>query len=1252
MKIIEQNYSIIVIDFIDKFEINFLNMLINNEFKNKKIKIFSFKELDGFNEDYFILNKKENILLEIEKHLNPGENIFLIGIENLLEYTNPLFSHKLKNRTINIYDKTAYEFESLSVYLLDIKKYFKTNNLIPFINTSYFFRAKIENAFQKNGNPEINFIFKDENTNELETLKLLKKVFMEETNLESAIKLIESEKKSFYFNLPHMLALIHLKFKTPIDKIITQLEKDFDRLDLQGKKLLVDLLLELDEMDKAFKLTNDLIKDSPLNTSILKNLSECIEKSNLSEKKKIEQLREITKITKEPYSLEILANCLNNNHNYKEAASVRREIEQLTKCTYHELIARILDLLENTPKDFNVCKDYIKQFLLNNPKYKDEAYYRLGLMAIINYKSPYLSYECFKKVNIQALKIEERIKMTQTLFKIFSDTNNSKKALGKLNLSRIAHLIALKKERIKILIEGIKIMSYNNNFYIHYEDFLKSQSTESWKTSLHKYFQEIVFSLKDTNFKSLKKESLLFELSKSKLNYNKDTKLEELDFKSILHMIKTFVEEEAEDASNIIKTALTLFTVNSDFRGLIWGHFYNSLLLAKTNPQDSIDNALTCFYYIESLENEYLKKEAQMLGLIAWGNIKYRIGNEVEGMACILAALEIGVDIKEIVIPFQVGSLIISKFFSENDFELNEITEELIIYNNYYNQIFDNDLKGLEILITPKDCYKDLLKNNLSKEDPRYYEYLFSNIQILAQRRLYKEANKLIIKNSDGLIKFLKKRKDIFSKALNSLFEILNIGHDEIINFKVKTNLQYKFIKESFNSLEEQRKLLKFSQERTGFFDANINIYKNYIFYLVFINKLNYFDTPVLYELERAFSIFSLRGLYETREEADDSISHEMDSFKKKSEILLKKSSRIINRDNSTYSTISRRIDKISNILKMYHPYFKETKSFSYISLYEVQKLLSKEDVIFQYVLTKVGIVYILVTHNTISIDIISIDSRKVLETDRNFGQIIQNYKMDRKINKASKLASTLSSNIFSPLLKFLKGNKNKTKLYIIQDFELKYSSINFLETYEQIISKNLKSIKYIGNLKSLTNNNNNPSKKIHMKIVGNNINLKKFEELSLKHSNILSKIEEPNNDFLDTLIIIGHGVPDAGSSNRAALKIMGDGVEISINEIYPLEKVNNLILLSCGSGLSLETQIETNNGVLGELIKSKIKNILLCKWDVPISESFKLIDYYLEFYTNNPEEDFHTTINNVRKKLILDTSHLGEWAGFETWLL
>ena len=1228
-------------DFENNFENIFIKNLLENDFKNKQIKIFSLKNLGedvNFSYTYIIPYNFDKIYKDQE-----SEIILIIGLEVLNQISGqPLFEYKLKNGLMKIYDETNIDFTQINNFLY---KFNKNKIIIGFLNTSSLLKDKISDSFKENNELDIAFYSNNNEENLTENrLKLSRKILNEMNSFNDALELLEKEKNKFKFEYIYLKTLIYLKWNMPLPSQLKELEYNLENLNCEGKKLLIELLIENNESDKALSLFKDIFPIDELYGATLRLYGNCLEKSTLNPEEKIRILTNLSEKNEEPIILEILANILNENNFYKKSADTRRKLSYILNSQYYELLARVSELKGNPPRKFKGCQEYIEQLIFQNPDLKSEGYYYLGHLAYSIYDSPYLCHNCFKEITIDKLEKEQIKYIFRKKFDIFQCKEKSIKALGKLNLKRKTHQVALAKEKIEILIQGIKGISMDENFYTEYNQYLDSQPIESWIYSLKEYSKNLIKKLENFDPEEFKSASFLYKMDISNKNFD------ELTFENFVYNLYKKITTETLNLQDIELT-LKHLTFHSNYRGLIWGHFFNSILLARTENQKSIENSLTCFFYIKYLDNDFEKKEAQMLGLISWGNIKYRIGNIVEGMACIIAALEIALEIKQIFPFIEIGSLIITKFYTEN-FNSKEIIEIIKIYNNFYKKLKNTDLKELKaLLFSIDDCIKELEKNiklNSLEKKNSYYENLFKLIGLYAQKQEYDIAGNLIKENNiDDLIYLFKnERKEIGYHALNSLYEIILFTSSNIFDFKNKILLGHKILTEAILLIEEQRNNLKYSEERRYLFDKGTNVYKNYIYNLCILENEKYFTFSLDYEIDKIISVFTLRGIYEERDLSIIQIDRELEILEKKYFTFTREIMTLKDKSSNIYKRKVNTLEKISNILKILHPSFKEIEKFNYMPITDIQSKLKSDQMLFQYVVTKFGIVYLILKKDLKIFNLILIGN-DILEINSIIGNFVQNYEMFNSSNFES--IENLASTIFTPLMDEIKKDPKIKKLYVIQDLKTNYLSFNFLKYKEKRIIEQLDSIQYLGNFKSFFNNKKIESSKIGIKILGNDVDLYPFKNSLVKYQKkIVDLSNEENFQMLDTLIIVGHGVPEILHNDMGAFRIKNGKKTISVDEIYDLNNVNNLILLSCSSGVSLENQIETNNGVLGKIIKSKIKNALLCRWDVPIKESTKLLELFLEKYDGT--QDFHKIINEIKIELSKETKHIGEWGGFESW--
>lgn len=894
--------------------------------------------------------------------------------------------------------------------------------------------------------------------------------------------------------------------------------------------------------------------------------------------------------------------------------------------------------ISNNYNQINIhnIEDYFYTIDNSDNNISNQKLYYLFLIYYDLYKSEFLSYKTFKKIDFNYLSKNQNSDIFQKVFNIFSSETLAKKATG-TNLNYKGHVISIKKIKYDLLVNSLIHCVYDEHFEEFYSDFFKTQTFEDWNLSSFKILEYEINNLDLTKINIFSSSPLIKLLRTSSLTIDKLTE-EDLDnfSKVVPAFFSSLCNEEIitdEQFESIIKYNI----LKDNIREYSWILFFYTYYLARKDAENCFSKILTLFSYITTFEKKYDVREIKMLAFLSLSNYKYRTNSTGEAMLFLIASLKISLEIKELSPFIELGSLIITKFFTEN--YNHKDLKFLNKYHNFYKKLTGNPLKELSFILDKDSTmqkYEKLYSQNKCKP-----EDIFNLSQLYSLKVDYPKAAQIIYDNFNTLIEFFHTRRDIISHALTYILEISVFTPN--LPYETKMQYSYKIINLLFYCLEEIRSDFKFYNERAIFFDKHVHSYKTclYIFIYIFSIKKNFTDFPLG---EKLFSVFSLRALYENKLNSfitNDPYISSLERFYIDYSKTLKD---FKNNSDKKFNNLKRRYQKIDTILKSYSPNFKELIPFNVISIETLQKNLKDNEIIYQFLVYKLGfLMYLIIKKEDYSFGFSDTESFDFNDLDFRLGITAQTIPTQ---NFSKDIIANVNNHIFSPLIKELE-KKLYDDIFIIQDLDLKYISQNFMEFNNAALVNQSKSISYLTNFNAKLNQNKSCSSDINIIITGSTPELDIFKK-TINNSNITL------NEKAETLIIIGHGVSSLNykpsPENKGALFIKSHKKEISLTDLLNNNPyVKNLIILSCSSGISLNNQIDSNHGILGQCISSKnISNALLCKWDVSIKATNSFLHFFLK--NNKKNKSFNEKIQLTKQNLINNNELLINWGGFELW--
>ena len=364
--------------------------------------------------------------------------------------------------------------------------------------------------------------------------------------------------------------------------------------------------------------------------------------------------------------------------------------------------------------------------------------------------------------------------------------------------------------------------------------------------------------------------------------------------------------------------------------------------------------------------------------------------------------------------------------------------------------------------------------------------------------------------------------------------------------------------------------------------------------------------------------------------------------------------------DANVMSLKAEHIISLEKELKEKHPYYKSLEKSNSINFDKLSSNLAENELCFQYIITSLGILTILIEKNNIELYFDICDTFELQKNIDEFSSLIQN---DGAKEKLEELSISISNVIFKRLTHKITERTN-TKLYCISNFDGKlFPFVAFKEDEDYILHK-VDSIINIVDYSVLDYKRNNYKVNgIFNKIIGKkedsqidewikwseNIKLDNFFVDKLD-SDDLSKLSE-TDDLFNTVAIYGHGISDPNESHVYGAKgIEGQRSIISFEDISKyIIKYDNLIIISCRGGTPDYDGFENFYGLWSSVLERFRGTILLCKWDVSTKETIEIINNIIyKCITENSSID--EALLSTQKEMSKNKS-VQYWGGIEFWI-
>ncbi len=957
---------------------------------------------------------------------------------------------------------------------------------------------------------------------------------------------------------------------------------------------------------------------------------------------------------------------------YKDASLAMRHIYMENQNPYYELKARLFDLMDNPPINMNDAESYIDAFIDNNPSLENVANYMLGEYFLQFRQSYYLGYKRFKLVPIN-INTPEATSVLKRKIEILQDVEKASKALRKLKpYSKASDAIILGQERMSVLIEAIITFALLDKGYLYWEEFIENIPDNSWKPFLSDYLISQIDKLKDLPIDNLIEESYI-----TKINLQIS---EDLSIKTDSNAIFTLREIKggSSEVNNIkkiescINGTLAFVESNGNKTNILWTRYYASIIFSTMGlNQKAIDIAITQLY-LASKCNDKNKKLALALGLIAFGYSQYRIGNQVEGTACVITAINFCVELKEISPLIEDGLNIIFRFIIDNNALFNDKKTKIELFFDKWSPYIKNGKINQYFIKGDNQSLYEYLHQKVAEfkiKNSDWASMLTNLIGTCYKLDKFEEAAKLIHSNYKEAIPLLTMRRDLRAQILLNWSELLFQTLTKN-NFMEVYNIVLELLEIASDDIEYQRNV-SHKKERAYVGDKNRSIYLFYLEVLLVLIKCKDIPTHESRYREKVKKIIPKllpRAIIEQKKYnySKDVVSAELIELEQEYYKLLSEIQFQLNQSNLTEEDGNKinRFQELVEYLKKYHPHYKSLNNIEDYNFEQVKKKLKPNDVLYQFIKTQHGIFTLLLTYENEFINFDFIEPNEYQKIN-NILDLLSCNLINGIDNDFCDYCQILSSVFYKDLLNYTKEHEIN-KLFIISDSTMGFFSPNLVSYNDFWLIKNVKSINNIidYNVINIETNNSIYNDVIIGKSFGKDsdraIHLT-CEWLNEKNktdfigiTNLTDDIKELTNICDEKvpkfLILFAHGIMDANSNLQdGAVAIQGNNKTIKME--YILNKCNsfqNLILISCRGGKSFINQIESNSCIWSNILEQPIHNIILCRWDVPVKSTLEILDSIIKYIT---EEKYDLSEALIKAQVEASYKYdFHEWAGLEFW--
>ena len=1051
-----------------------------------------------------------------------------------------------------------------------------------------------------------------------------------------------------------------------ITKATEMLKSIYNSLSNEMKIFLANLYVLQDLKEEARKIFEEVYRDDKWENGLFELGIKAYENNEKYKKRYGEILEECISYQPENiFFIENYANFLVDQEKYKEAAVWFRKINK----PYYELIARVNDLLGEKQTDIKIVEAYIFEIAEKHPELRNIALLKVAMYA--NKEGHYYNaYNLLKKADLQQVDSTTKDILKQKI-EILKDIDKASKALGKLKPFRKERDNAiLLKKRCNLLLECINYFSNIESGYFFWRGLLECQQSTIWNITLKDYVFECIEELGKINFDNMLSKSYISNLKLSGEHLNCDTAIYCLR-KSNGGEMPT--EKFGCTREEIEKGSWRLIESQGTDIQKIWLRYYCSIgaSVLKRNLQDATNYSLSIIEF-NRLAKDNQQELTSALYLMSWANLQFRLGNHIEGIACTLVSIRKLLKLNEGIPIVEEGFNIISKYLAvyEKTYSQNEkkvIMEKIKVLAKYNESlkpryfVYSDDGTA-----TLKD-YEDKIKNCENK-DINWLMDLGNLIEGKKCKKQYDEAIQYIKENYQFTHDLLTQRRDIAAQLYYSWGELL------LKNGDIKDRLLgLEMLDNAIIQIKERRQVVYHQEERAALAQELTKIIREYICFSGIYYMARDVEQGLKKKLKNGImqkmsiciplSIIEQKQYYMSNQVSEElKEKHHRVQYLKMEYATAIKNNEI---QSNSVQQIAKKIQELTQELKQKHPYYMSLKNFEGTNWERIRKSLKEGEVVYQYVLTEMAVISILVTSDWVDVrtKFFNPSYDSPYSSMKKYGEIMESNNMDdAEIRDA---CSMISEAVAEHLCEYVFNYEIKN-VYVIPDISesifpiaaTQYKGIYLIDKVDKIVNF----IDYTQLIQSL--NNDTGEIKIVNKVFGKKGDSSiRFINKWLEENNMdnmvnitncaddVREIVEICNAGNNTLAIYGHGVKEPASEIiEGAQSIEGSGSMIQIKEVLEEIDVNNFILISCVGGTPNSSNPEISSGTWTNIFERFNGNIMTCRWSVPTEDTINMME---KIYDNllNKKMDFGKALLEAQKEMKDRGKNQLSWAGVEYWI-
>lgn len=965
-----------------------------------------------------------------------------------------------------------------------------------------------------------------------------------------------------------------------------------------------------------------------------------------------------------PMFMERYANLLAGQGKHREAAEWFRKI----KTPYHELIARVNDLLAGGWPDIKTAVPYLLETAKENPELKNVALLRAAVYA----KAQGHYYDAYRLLGetdpggmddtaqgILELKME-----------LLGDTEIACKALGKLKPGqKDRDRERLLQERSRVLLECADCFSHVENGFGHWRKFMECQQTDTWILSLKPHLMDCIRKLAGTDFGELLQKSYIAKLDMAEQGLNCDR---------AIYLLRVCNSEEisAEDMEcsreDVVQGICNLIEAKGTNIQRVWLRYYCSVgeSLLNENPQKANDFSLSIPDYGRAAGREEGDLTAALF-LMSWANAQYRLGNCAEGLLCAIAAIRKLLQVGEAVPVLEEGLNIIAKHLGAYDRQFSKIEKKEIT-------VFIDKLKKYNKSLQPllyrySESAEEITREyeEKIKTDEKNITWLIDLNNLIigkVQEKKYNDAVSYIKEYYLLAEKLLEQRKDIAPQVLYTWGNILTRSGRSVENILLGLDLFDKAM-----MFVRRRRQVHHQEERAALAEIHEKIVREFLCFA----GLLYQTVDIAEEIKAALkgriceklavclplSVIEEKKYYSERTVSDDveNKHQELQYLRREYAAMIKNNSA----ENTEVHKTGERIEALTEELARTHPYYMPLPQFKGTDWGKLQSILKPDEVVYQYVLTEMTVISILVTDKWIDVrsKLFTAGSDTPRSGMKKYGYAVES--SGAGDNRLDDLSSVVSRAVADHLCEYV-FHYNVRRVYVIPDMSrstFPFAAVRYEERYlidevEEII--NFVDFESVIGLLNRKKTDVRIVNKVFGKAKDFSVGYIKSRLESYRGENVVSitdclddfdKLREECRKGTNTVIVYGHGVRDPASENiEGAQTIQGAGGMISIRELLDSIDAENLILISCVGGTPNGINPEMSSGTWTGIFERFSGNIMACRWSVPTVDTMEMAEEIFENLTAKKMSFAKALLMAQRAMRERGKTQLS-WAGVECWI-